>query len=442
MRTCLSLIAALTVVAGTLSAQATTTPTNIFGISPNSTDATSRSGVGGASTGDVLIEVRSLSFENPINGNGATGADFIGIGDMGNTPPPNNWPLTNPTIPLGDGRVNGFQVVIQDQNASTTEPFDFCIVTEASGTAIGNPAAPPAGNAFGPEVILRTAPLTTPMGPATVQAWTITATLQTPADVIPSGLTSATSGGFNSSWYYGVGLSANALWTTDGASIHMSSFNSLGGAPFPNAGDNPRDGVVSLQQARDVTNGTIAGKSTDARTQEIYILTEAPILNHGAVIDAAAQVGPDPNFGAAGNYPDPCGQGNTGRITGYPPYPGRAGVGDGFAFRLRAIADVGTAAVLGLGGGVPGSPGSISGFSGAQVYLPFFDGAFVLTFTSVFFPVGVIPANGELNLTLQGPSAAQPLCTTVATPARMSGQAVLLNPAALRFSNGTSTSFN
>ena len=187
----------------------------------------------------------------------------------------------------GDGRCNGFMAVIQDADASTTEDFDFCIVAESAlPGALGNPAAPPAGNSFGPEVILRTASLTTPPGSGTL-AWIFTATLASPADLVPDGITEATTGAGNSTWYYGVGLRPNALWTLDGLSVQLSSFDGLG-PPFPNAGDNPADGIVSMQQARDVTNGATVGKSTTARTQEIHMLTEAPVLNPGADIGAAA----------------------------------------------------------------------------------------------------------------------------------------------------------
>jgi len=423
MRTCLSLLAALTVAAGSLSAQATST--NVFGISPNSTDATSRSGVTGPSTGDVLIEVRGGSFGNPANLNGATGADFVSVGDQGAAPHGTQ----------GDGRCSGFQVTIQDQDASTTEGFDFCIVTEdGAAGALGNPASPPApGNAVGPEVLLRTTSLTTPPGTG-VAAWILTATFSAPADVIPDGLTEATAGAGNSTWYYGIGLSANALWTVDGASIHMSSFDGLG-PPFPNAGDNPADGIVSIQQARDTTTGVVQGKSSSARTKEIFLLTEAPVLNPGAAIDALAQVGPDPCFGVAGNYPDSCGTGNTNRISvfGAAGYAGRAGVGDGYAVRLRAAADVGAPWFLMLSGG------GVGGFSGTQVYLPFFDGAFVGNFAPLTaVPAGVIPASGEGILTLQTPSASQPLCP--ASGARMGAQAAILSTS-LRFSNGASTLF-
>jgi hypothetical protein len=425
MRTCLSLSVALAMAAGTLSAQATTT--NVFGISPNSTDATSRSGVGGPSLGDVLIEVRGVSWENPLNANGNTGADYIGVGDLGNTP---SVPAT------GNGRCNGFQVVLQDQNAATVENFDFCIVQEAPLPNIGNPAAPPIGNPNGPEVILRTASLQSPPGTGTL-AWIITATLTTPADLIPSGLVSATSGGGNSSWYYGCGLSGNPAWSTDGLSIHMSSYYGLG-APFPNAGDNPRDGVVSVQQARDVTNGTVVAKSATPRTKEIFILTEGTIFNHGAAVAAAAQIGPDPTFGAAGSYPDACGSAIS-RVASFPTYPGRAGVGDGYAIRIRSAGDIGVPVQLGLAAGFPGGVGTISGFNGLQIYLPFFNGGYVISFVSIFFPVGAVPASGEINLTLLAPSALQPLCQP--TPLRMSGQPAVLTPGSLKFGNGASASY-
>ena len=71
--------------------------------------------------------------------------------------------------------------------------------------------------------------------------------------------------------------------------------------------------------------------------------------------------------------------------------------------------------------------------------LPFFDGAFVGNFAPLTaVPAGVIPASGEGVLTLQTPSASQPLCP--ASGARMGAQAAILS-SSLRFSNGASTLF-
>ena len=158
------------------------------------------------------------------------------------------------------------------------------------------------------------------------------------------------------------------------------------------------------------------------------------MLNPGAAISTPARVGPDPCFGVAGHYPDSCGTGNSSRVAlyGSSGYPGRAGVGDGIAYRLRSAADVGRAAILLLG------QGAVTAFSGSQRYLPFADGGLVMAAGFTQMPMGNIPANGELVLTVQVPSASLPLCAMQGM--RAGAQAAILLPDdRIRFSNGAAS---
>jgi hypothetical protein len=333
MRICLSL-AAVPLLVGVVAGQATTT--NEFEIYPDSTDAVSRSALPGSAIGDVLIEVRGTSWN--AFGVGGFGQDAFGnVGDDNSFSPAMGG--------SGAGTVAGFTNQIQDQNGSTSESFDFVVVVE-DGANPRQPAPAPIGNPFGPEVLLRTSALTTTPGqPSAPIVWVTNALLATPQDVLPTVAT----------WYYGCGLSSNALWANDGVSLPMASYNGLG-SPFPNEGDNPYEpsaggggGPSNITWARNVTAGGPVIQSGDPRTQRVGIRTFAPIGNWGAIITPAAVLGmgaaPNPNFGVAGIYPDAAGVGNAARVANYggPPvnYPGRGGVGDGLAVRMRAVQSIG-----------------------------------------------------------------------------------------------------
>ena len=402
---CLALLVLLAPATG---AQSTTTK---FGIWPDSADLVSRSGVPGTSPGDLLIEVRGLSFAAP----GQTGADFAGVGDVGR----------------GRGRVRGFGVIVQDQDCRTPEVFDLVIVRE-DPSAPRQPAAPPAGNPNGPEVLFRSPPIQTRPGcPAFAFAYQVT--FATPADVLPERAT----------FFYGCGLSANPLWTADGLAVHMASLNGVG-VPFPNLGDNPRDGQRSLHWARDVTNGSVA-QSLLERTHAMFLLLDRPVLNPGADIDPAAQLAippnyppANPNFGMAGHYPDSSGVGNAARVGRYGPsgapggtYLGRAGVGDGLAFRIDTSASRGPilTQILWATGFAP--PATIPGIGGRLYLDP--------------HTLGAVPggqSNGPagttvINLLTPGGFTAGAAGVRVYWQAAVWDQAL----ATIVFSNGTSTSF-
>ena len=401
--------------ASAVSAQATTS--NTFEIFPGSSDAVSRSGLPGGSLGDVLIEIRGRSFF-PFQDT------FGSVGDI-NT----NAPGLGGT---GAGTVSGFRATLQDQNGSTSESFDFCIVIEDS--VPGFPAPPQTGNPVGPEVLIRTSALSTPAPLAgTPVAWTITTALATPAAVIPT----------KNTWYLGAGLSSNAAWANDGLSVPMASFNGLG-APFPNQGDNPLDngaggGPTTFTFVRDVTNGTRSASPTP-RTHDFGLFTPAPVLNWGADVASAAILpgAPNPSFGVAGLYPDVCGVGNVGRTVAYPGYPGRGGVGDALSLRTRAFQGAGSGGTYLLTG--------ILSASGTSIYLnnPGFIGSICVDLTVVVpFPMGlgtggVIPPSGEL-VELIIPSG--PALCSFAGSGVFAAQALLTTPTGNYFSNAAKTNF-
>ena len=135
---------------------------------------------------------------------------------------------------------------------------------------------------------------------------------------------------------------------------------------MPNVGDNPLAGAPNLTWTRDVTTGSVA-QSPTPRTCALGVLTEAPILNFGADIAPAAQVGPNPSFGVAGLFPDVCGVGGGCR-------PSRGGVGDGLSARVRFHQGVGSSPVLLLTGilsplGQPIYLGNSSIFGGLSIDL-------------------------------------------------------------------------
>jgi hypothetical protein len=293
-------------------------PVNQFGIYPEATTFTSRSGTGGNSAGDVLTEIGTAKCLQP---NGRAD-NMLGTGQAVN----GGGALI--------GRVNGFRVVIQDQNASTPESFSHVILPAA---ASGGPDSDPAHE------LLRTGPLQAPSGTGTL-AWILTTTLATPADVVPQ----------VGAFYFGEGLDPNPAWTADGLSVHAAS-HTLG-----TVGDNPDPTAPnltwSISRPAPGVLGAVNPQPT-ARVHQHYLLTERPVLNSGAVIDPSAARGPDPNFGVAGLYP------NRGRA-------------DGLAFRYRDESAVGASWFV---------LGNLLGLASTPLQLPIVEGGIWLDLT-LFLP--------------------------------------------------------
>lgn len=421
MRTCLSLIAA-TLLVGAVSAQATTT--NTFDVYPGSTDAVTRSGLGGTSVGDVLVEIRGRSFHILAPGGNNTDC-FASVGDI------NNFSTTH--VPPGSGRgsADGFGANVQDQNGSTSEVFDFCIVAE-NGALPRTPGVPPVGNPVGPEVLLRTTSVVIPTsGSQFPAAWVVNVALATPQDVIP----------IMNTWYLGTGLGTNAASPLDGLAIQMASFNGIS-ATFPNQGDNPKDplGPSSFAWRRDVTAGTVT-TSSSPRTLNVRLETRGPTLMWGADITPAGRLdggnAPNPCFGVAGVFPDACGVGNQGRKTifGGPPtnFLGRSGLGDGLALRSRAFQAIGF-------GGFHLLTGFIS-IPGVPLYLnnPGFKGSISIDLTIVI-PLAAAPIEPSGSRVQPLFPSGGALCSFAGTGS-LAVQSLLTTPTQNWFSNAVRTHF-
>lgn len=349
-----------------------------------------------------MVEIRGLSH----NSGGVTTGHLAGFAALGDQ--------KGGTQVAPVGTTQGFQGFLQDQNGSTSESFDFCIVLE--DTVAGFPAPSPVGNPVGPEVLLRSSSLASPAPlSGTPQAWIVTAEFLTPLDVIPHKAT----------WYLGSGVSSNPAWSNDGASIQMASYGGLG-TPFPNFGDNPYDdgstSPTTVAFTRDVTNGTRAA-SASTRGHHLHMLTAAPLFNWGANIVATAQTGPNPNYGVAGMFPDVNGVGNASRIAGYGPpqgytgrpasFQGTTATGDGITVKLESFTNIGETMNLYVN-----LTGNITAFT-LPIREPPFIGLGNKVTGSLIVPVGafvgplpvgptfgVVPANGTLEGAFFGAVAA------------------------------------
>jgi hypothetical protein len=194
---------------------------NFFGLWPGCTNFTTRGALGG-SAGDNLLQIRSSHFSGIAH-------DAAGTG-------------TNMT---------GFRHVLQDQNASTQESYSFIVRADNAGA----PDCTPTG------LLLNTAPVLSPAGAGTL-AWIITGTLATPSTVLPLCAT----------YYIGLALPANANWTADGLSTHMSSYYLLNGSQAGNPAPN------APQLAHNCLNGAPV-PITNNRTYRYEVMTLAAVMN-------------------------------------------------------------------------------------------------------------------------------------------------------------------
>jgi len=307
MRLSTSLLASLGIV-GAAVAQTN----NEFPLNSDATNFTSRSALAGTSEGEVC-QVFPAEFFNAI------GQTDDGAGNTVN-------------------RIAGMRYTLQDQSGITQEFYE-------GGLKGDDPLAP--GNVDPTNDLVRFGPFGTPASSATgAVAWIFTVTLGTPYD---NPTPQADIWGF-------IDLPANAAWTADGVSIHMCGW---GNSPVdnPNLNATIRNFVNIVDQTA-ILNGTNpqAAVSVDnTKMHRIWLTTPAATLKVGADIDVNAQVCPNPNYGAAGLYPDQ-----------------NAGRNDGVAFRVVDANLPSTAfTVLGtfgpstanppipVSGFVPGSPGSI-----------------------------------------------------------------------------------
>lgn len=250
----------------TLAATATAQTPNYFDMWSGCTNYTSR-GALGTNAGDNLLEVPASHFSG-------VGHDATGTGTV----------------------LTGFRHVLQDQNAATGESYSFVV----RGDASGQPDCTAAG------LLLQTAPLAAPTGVGTL-AWIITATLATPSTALP----------LCNTYYHGLNLPANAGWTADGLSSHMSSYYVIGATQADNPAPN----------AHNLAWNCLAGaptQPTSSRVIRYELALNAAVLRLGntdpTLIGNAANCvstllnsfGNPRSFGAGGLYPELGGGRNDG----------------------------------------------------------------------------------------------------------------------------------
>lgn len=259
-------------------------------------------------------------------------------------------------------RLSGIRVVIQDQYPATLETFSLALIAN-------DPVVPhlPDGNP-GRGDLIRVAALTIPTSTSTSPtAWFFTTTLATPFDSVPAGL----------DVYLACGVPANRAWSSDGLNLHQSGWSTL-------PTDNPYAPVVLPPFVYTIDRSGVTPLIASNGNRFLRLAWLCPLieLRIGADIDPAFQVCPNPNFGAAGFFPNF----NPSRL-------------DGLAFRVTDVNHVG-APFLVFGGtwplGVfPLPPGS--GIVGDLSFDP-------NTILNVTFAAGTLAPGGNLVRTFPFPN--------------------------------------
>jgi len=189
-------------------------------------------------------------------------------------------------------RVSTLYVFNQDQSGVTRESFTVGLIGD-DPLVSPNPSPDPATD------LLRLGPFITPSTTVTGPvAWLWTCALATPFDALPA----------KSDFFAVCGLPANAAWTGDGMSVHMSGWttNRVDNPHVPAPGAHP-DIVFSIDRSG---SPIVTGRFD--RTQKIWIGGPGALMRVGADIDPLLALGANPNWGAAGMYPDQ----NLGRLDG------------------------------------------------------------------------------------------------------------------------------
>jgi len=318
MRLSISLLASLGIV-GAAVAQTN----NEFPRYSGSTNFTTRSALAGTSEGEVCQRYPAAFFN-------AIGQTDDGSGNTVN-------------------RIAGMRYVIQDQSGITQEFFEYAIK--------GDDALAP-GNVDPTNDLVRSAPIGTPVSSATGPvAWIYTSTFGTPYDNLAP----------QADLWFCIDVPANAAWTADGISVHMSGWTN---SPVDNP--NLTATIINFVNTVDQTailNGTnpqAAVGVNNTRNQRIWPITPGATLQLGADIDPAAQVCPNPNYGCAGLYPDQ----NTGRNDGVSFKVVDANLPNTLFTILGTFGPSTTNPPIPVAGFVPGSPGSI------YLNLPFISASF------------------------------------------------------------------
>ncbi|MBI5849806.1 MAG: hypothetical protein HZB39_02015 [Planctomycetes bacterium] len=181
-------------------------------------------------------------------------------------------------------RVSTLYVINQDQSGITLESFTVGLIGDDPLVSPG-PSPDPARD------LLRLGPFRTPSTTVTGPvAWFWSFALSTPFDALPA----------KSDFFAVCGLPANAAWTADGLSIHMSGWtvNPVDDPYVPALGAHP-DIVFTIDRS-----GTPIVIGRFDRTQKIWIGGPGALMRVGADIDPLVARGSNPNWGAAGMYPD------------------------------------------------------------------------------------------------------------------------------------------
>jgi hypothetical protein len=237
-----------------------------------------------------------------------------------------------------------WQIVTQDQNCATLETYDL-VYRKADPN--GAPIPGVAGE------IVRVPNLTTPAnGPVGACAWRITGTFATPVNL-------PCQGGF----LMGVKLAANAVWSTDGQSLHSAHYTSGTMGDWPRAGAPHHCYQINASQV--VSQPSV-------RTTRMAVGTLGAVANAGGQDPLnTRQPAPPKNYGGGGMYPDLGGVRK-----------------DGLYFRTRDLGSAGGLSIVFLG--VPNSiPGGIGapGIIGRLWLLP-----------SPLFAMGVIPIDATTGI--------------------------------------------
>jgi len=185
--------------------------------------------------------------------------------------------------PSGTGTsVGGFQFVLQDQEAATTEPYALVMRSDAAG----QPDATAAG------LLLQSTPISSPSGSGT-QAWLVTVQFTTRSTALP----------LCSSAYYGLNFPANAAWPTDGLSLHAGTYYVVAGSQ----GDNPAPNAPNLTWS--IPGGTGGTPAQPApMCLHVGLLVRPAVLNMGNVDPTLTGnnciIGQgNRSFGAGGKWP-------------------------------------------------------------------------------------------------------------------------------------------
>lgn len=276
-------------------------------------------------------------------------------------------------------RLDGFNHVLQDQNAATVEAYRLIL----RGDTAGVPDTSPGG------LLLQTTPIAAPPGSG-VTAWNLTVTFATPSTALP--LCNAV--------YYGLDLPANANWPNDGHSLHAGTYGLLGGTQ----GDNPAPGAPNLAW---LLPGGTGGTPVQPAPMcfHVGLLVQSAVLNMGNVDPTLSNPANcitaqnNTSFGAGGKWP---------RLGG-----GRV---DGLVCRVRD-GNATNGLFVTLFGNTIGCPGI--------PFPPVANGALYLNPTAIVqIGVGVLDATGEGVVSLLPPGAA----TSNLLQVPLSFQAFTLDP--------------